>query len=93
MGFRAFDEHLPEAKRGFIITAFYYPRHANFNFDVFYRKLSSRGQVIYPGKVSQADLFRLGNIGDLHTDNCIQLVDAISVVLGEMNIPVPLHDV
>jgi 2-aminoethylphosphonate-pyruvate transaminase len=49
--------------------------------------------VIYPGKVSQADLFRLGNIGDLHTDNCVQLVDAISVVLGEMNIPVPLSDV
>jgi 2-aminoethylphosphonate-pyruvate transaminase len=93
MGFRSFDEHLPEAKRGYIITAFYYPHHVNFNFETFYRKLSARGQVIYPGKVSQADLFRLGNIGDLHAEQCNQLVDAISVVLGEMHIPVPLHNV
>ena len=90
IGFRPFDGHLSVHQRGFLITPFFYPRTDKFVFDTFYRRLSARGHVIYPGKVSSADMFRLGNIGELHAQQCHDLVDAIKLVLAEMDIDVPL---
>ncbi|WP_395948534.1 2-aminoethylphosphonate--pyruvate transaminase [Aeromonas mytilicola subsp. aquatica] len=48
-----------------IITAFYSPAHPDYRFADFYQRLKGQGFVIYPGKVSQADCFRIGNIGDV----------------------------
>ncbi len=48
-----------------IITAFYSPAHPDYRFADFYLRLKGQGFVIYPGKVSQADCFRIGNIGDV----------------------------
>jgi len=66
-----------------IITAFHYPR-VGFDFDRFYRKLSDRGFIIYPGKLTQVDTFRIGNIGRLFPADLEQLVAAVGVVLQEM---------
>lgn len=48
-----------------IITAFYSPDHPDYRFVDFYQRLKVQGFVIYPGKVSRADCFRIGNIGDV----------------------------
>ncbi|MEC2496615.1 2-aminoethylphosphonate--pyruvate transaminase, partial [Bacillus cereus] len=36
------------------------------------------GFVIYPGKISKVDTFRIGNIGDVHEQDINRLVDSIS---------------
>ncbi|HVN16906.1 MAG TPA: 2-aminoethylphosphonate--pyruvate transaminase [Anaerolineales bacterium] len=83
MGFRPY---LDEEKRGYIITSFYYPDHPNFKFSDFYARLSERGHVIYPGKLSQADCFRIGHIGRLSTRDTGALMAAIAETLDEMGV-------
>ncbi|MFM5074191.1 2-aminoethylphosphonate--pyruvate transaminase [Aeromonas hydrophila] len=56
---------LPEQWQSPIITAFYSPAHPDYRFADFYLRLKGLGFVIYPGKVSQADCFRIGNIGNV----------------------------
>ena len=53
---------------------------AGFDFKAFYLKLKERGFVIYPGKISQADTFRIGNIGDVFPDDFRRLVEAIKEI-------------
>ena len=60
-----------------IITSFLYP-NANFNLQSFYDQLKAKGFVIYPGKISQADTFRIGNIGDVHPEDFIRLIEAVA---------------
>jgi len=81
-----FEEYLRPEDRGYIITSFYYPRHPNFNFGGFYTRLSEKGYVIYPGKVSKADCFRIGTIGHIFPDDLRALLGAIRETLGEMEI-------
>ena len=59
-----------------VITSFHYPSAA-FDFQKFYQSLKAKGFVIYPGKISQSDTFRIGNIGDVHPDDFRRLVEAI----------------
>ena len=59
-----------------IITSFLYP-DAAFDFKEFYKQLKTKGFVIYPGKISQADTFRIGNIGDVFPEDFSRLIDAI----------------
>lgn len=60
-----------------IITSFHYPNSENFEFVTFYSKLKEKGYVIYPGKVSDMDTFRIGNIGDVHQGDVEGLLKAI----------------
>jgi 2-aminoethylphosphonate-pyruvate transaminase len=59
---------------------------SGFDFSVFYRRLSELGFVIYPGKVSDADCFRIGTIGHIFPQDIRDLVAAVQRVLGEMQI-------
>ncbi len=81
------EEYLPTEKQGHIITSFLFPEHKNFNFETFYEKLNDRGFVIYPGKVSNANCFRIGNIGRIFKSDVTALVSAIEIVLKEMHVP------
>jgi 2-aminoethylphosphonate-pyruvate transaminase len=83
MGFR---EYLEPAIQGYIITSFLYPDHPNWDFDTFYRKLNERDFVIYPGKVSNADCFRIGNIGRIFPPDVRNLLAAIRDVMVEMDV-------
>lgn len=83
MGFRPY---LEEAKRGYTITSFYYLGHPNFTFQSFYTRLSEKGYVIYPGKLSYADCFRIGHIGRLGAGDVRALMGAIAETLYEMGI-------
>lgn len=77
-GMRAlgFKTLLPDASQGPIITSFLYPT-ADFDFHSFYDQLKAKGFVIYPGKISDADTFRIGNIGDIFPDDMEALLQAI----------------
>ena len=69
-----------------IITSFYYPDDAEFEFQKFYDALKSRGFVIYPGKVSHAQCFRIGSIGDVQPEDMTELVGRISEVIDELGV-------
>ncbi|MFO0949414.1 MAG: 2-aminoethylphosphonate--pyruvate transaminase [Planctomycetota bacterium] len=81
-----FQEFLPAEDQGFIITSFRYPDHPNFKFEIFYDRLSERGFVIYPGKVTNADCFRIGNIGRIFPSDVKALLGAIREVADEMKL-------
>lgn len=78
-GFKAL---LPKELQSPIITSFLYPS-SDFDFTEFYYKLKERGFVIYPGKISKHDTFRIGNIGDLSNQNFIDLVDQIAKIQSQ----------
>lgn len=82
-----FQPLLPAPLQSHIITAFRYPA-PDFDFATFYRRLAERGFIIYPGKLTQVDTFRIGNIGRLLPTDLQQLVAAIQEVLGEIQ-PTP----
>ncbi|MGG1397220.1 2-aminoethylphosphonate--pyruvate transaminase [Bacillus salipaludis] len=72
-----FEPILPEELQSPIITSFYYPESENFDFKTFYQMLKEKGFVIYPGKVSALDTFRIGNIGNVHQKDIEGLLQAI----------------
>jgi 2-aminoethylphosphonate-pyruvate transaminase len=73
-----FEPLLPAACRAPIITAFNSPADPAYEFARFYGLLKERGFVIYPGKVSDRDTFRIGNIGDLHPPDMHRLLAAVA---------------
>jgi len=83
LGFRPYLD--PEVQ-SYIITSFSYPDSESFAFDAFYRRLSDRGFIIYPGKISRANTFRIGSIGRIFPSDIDALVSAIGGVLNEMGV-------
>jgi 2-aminoethylphosphonate-pyruvate transaminase len=81
LGFRPY---LHAENQGYIINSFYYPDHSAFDFQLFYKKLNDRGMVIYPGKLSKANCFRIGNIGRIFDADIQVLLLAIKEVKAEM---------
>ena len=83
LGFRAYvaPEHSSP-----IIASFLYPAHQRFDFADFYARLSARGFLIYPGKLTRAACFRVGNIGQLHRADVEALLAAVPEVLREMGV-------
>ncbi len=78
--------YLDKKDQGYIITSFLFPESANFDFTRFYEKLHQRGQVIYQGKLSDTNCFRIGNIGQLYPEDIDRLCVAIKEVLIEMDV-------
>ena len=81
-----FIQYLKPEIQGHIITSFLYPENKNFDFSRFYQKLNDRGFVIYPGKLSRANAFRIGNIGQIFPEDVRRLVHAIGEILEEDNL-------
>lgn len=73
-GFRTL---LPDELQSPVITSFLYPEE-DFVFQEFYEALKERGFVIYPGKISEAPTFRIGNIGDVFPDDFRRLAEAVA---------------
>jgi 2-aminoethylphosphonate-pyruvate transaminase len=72
-----FECLLPDHLQSPIITAFLSPNHPDYEFKRFYQRLKKRGFVIYPGKVTDIDTFRIGNIGHVHKKDIERLVTAV----------------
>jgi 2-aminoethylphosphonate-pyruvate transaminase len=73
-----------------IITTFFSPEHPNFEFKRFYDELKSRQFIIYPGKLTVADSFRIGCIGQIDEHIVHQLLRAIADSLVAMNVDMHL---
>ncbi|RTF75861.1 hypothetical protein D9B73_17780 [Serratia marcescens] len=72
-----FETLLDDALHSPIITAFYSPKADTYRFAEFYQRLKQQGFVIYPGKVSQSDCFRIGNIGEIYPQDIERLLAAV----------------
>jgi 2-aminoethylphosphonate-pyruvate transaminase len=83
LGFRPY---LDPAVQSCIITSFLFPSDPEFTFDAFYRRLSDKGFIIYPGKISQADTFRIGSIGRLFEADIHALLAAVQQTVNELGI-------
>ncbi|OZG70954.1 2-aminoethylphosphonate--pyruvate transaminase [Hahella sp. CCB-MM4] len=69
-----------------IIVTFISPDDPAFEFKRFYAELKKRGFVIYPGKLTQMDSFRIGCIGQIDTPEVSRLLSAIQEVLSVMQV-------
>ncbi|MBV5332186.1 hypothetical protein JZU54_01090, partial [bacterium] len=66
--------YLPPAVQSHIITSFVYPKDSAFVWTEFYRLVAEKGFLLYPGKISQADTFRIGNIGEVYPSDIERLL-------------------
>jgi 2-aminoethylphosphonate-pyruvate transaminase len=83
LGFRTL---LPDSLQAPIIVTFHMPADPNFDFEVFYDRLGAAGYVIYPGKLTVADSFRIGCIGRLGVAQIEGALAAIRATLGDMGV-------
>jgi 2-aminoethylphosphonate-pyruvate transaminase len=81
MGFRTL---LADRLQAPIIVTFHMPTDPKFVFQRFYDSLKDRGYVIYPGKLTVADSFRIGCIGRLYPEHLKGALAAVREVLDEM---------
>jgi 2-aminoethylphosphonate-pyruvate transaminase len=79
MGFRTL---LADELQAPIIVTFHMPTNPGFDFARFYDGLKDQGYVIYPGKLTVADSFRMGCIGRLGAE---QIEGALEAVAGLLN--------
>jgi 2-aminoethylphosphonate-pyruvate transaminase len=77
---------LPDAVQAPIIVTFHSPRDPAYGFPEFYRRVRERGFILYPGKLTTVDTFRVGCIGAIGPDTLKQAVTAIAEVLSEMGV-------
>ncbi len=87
-GMRAlgFQTLLPDELQAPIIVTFHVPADPRFDFEDFYERLRLRGYVIYPGKLTVADSFRIGCIGRLGAEEMRGVLAAVEGVLDEMGV-------
>ena len=69
---------------GPIITTFYYPEGKEFAFSEMYDYIKARGYAIYPGKLTTAQTFRIGNIGEIYEADILNLCSIIKDFLAEV---------
>jgi len=81
-----FTPLLPERLQAPIIVTFHMPKERKFVFQTFYDALKDRGYVIYPGKLTVADSFRIGCIGRLNAEHMRGALNAVADVLKKMGI-------
>ena len=83
-----FEQLLPENLQAPIIITFKQPNDSNFNFDKFYNALSDKNFLIYPGKLTVAETFRIGCIGDLNENDMKETLSAIKEVIQELDLKI-----
>lgn len=69
-----------------IIVTFFNPAHPNFEFDRFYDLMKQKGFIIYPGKLTVVDSFRVGCIGRMDDAVMNRVVEAAGQSLAEMGV-------
>jgi len=83
MGFKTL---LPDHLQAPIIVTFHMPANPEFVFSEFYDGLRAMGYVIYPGKLTVADSFRIGCIGRLDCEHMQAALGAIKKMLNQFAI-------
>jgi 2-aminoethylphosphonate-pyruvate transaminase len=77
-----FSAYIEESLQSPIITTFLFPQ-VDFDFDEFYHYVKERGFVLYPGKLTEFDTFRIGNIGEIYEADIRQLCTVIANYMKE----------
>lgn len=83
LGFRPF---LDPAIQAPIIVTFHAPADPRYRFREFYDRVRDKGFILYPGKLTQVETFRVGCIGAIGPDEMRQAVNAVRDTLAEMRI-------
>jgi 2-aminoethylphosphonate-pyruvate transaminase len=69
-----------------IIVTFHAPVHPGYNFKTFYQGVRDRGFILYPGKLTQVETFRVGCIGALTPMDMRYVVQAVADTLRDMGV-------
>lgn len=82
LGFRSYIDAIHQSP---VITTFFYPEKADFSFEEMYAYIKKRGYAIYPGKLTDANVFRIGNIGEIYKEDIDKLCDIFAEYLSKNN--------
>ena len=83
LGFKSF---LDPAIQAPIIVTFHAPADSRYTFKEFYDRVRDKGFILYPGKLTQLETFRVGCIGAIGSDEMRHAVNAVRDTLAEMGI-------
>jgi 2-aminoethylphosphonate-pyruvate transaminase len=83
LGFRPFLDPSIQAP---IIVTFHAPADPRYEFKAFYARVRDRGFVLYPGKLTEVETFRVGCIGAIGPEEMQQAVHAIADALADLGI-------
>lgn len=83
LGFKPF---LDPAIQAPIIVTFHAPGDKRYEFRKFYEAVKQRGFILYPGKLTQIETFRVGCIGAIGPTEMAQAVQAVSLAMQDMGI-------
>ena len=75
--------YIDGAHQGPVITTFLYPADTDFTFSEMYHYIKERGYAIYPGKVTEAETFRIGTIGEIYPEDIEKLSEIMEQFLKE----------
>ena len=78
--------YLDEAIQAPIIVTFHAPDHPRYDFKTFYQEVKKRGYILYPGKLTQVETFRVGCIGHFGEAGIPGAVAAVAQTLKAMGI-------
>jgi 2-aminoethylphosphonate-pyruvate transaminase len=83
LGFRPFLDPKIQAP---IIVTFHAPADPRYTFRAFYDSVREKGFILYPGKLTQVETFRVGCIGAIDRDEMRHAVNAVRDTLAELKI-------
>ncbi|MGK7377193.1 2-aminoethylphosphonate--pyruvate transaminase [Planococcus sp. 1R117A] len=73
--------YITSEKQSPIITTFLFPNE-QFDFIDFYSYVKEKGYVLYPGKLTDVDTFRVGNIGEIYEEDIHALCNVVEDYMG-----------
>ena len=78
-----FEPLIPSVIQSHIITTFLFP-DPSFDFLPFYAAVRELGYIMYPGKLTHRDTFRVGNIGSIGRVEIEGFIAAVEKVLHKV---------
>ena len=84
MGALGLKSFLPAAIQAPIIVTFHAPQDPRYTFKSFYNAVKAHGYILYPGKLTTLETFRVGCMGQLGERGMAGAVEAVARVLAEM---------
>ena len=88
LGFRTY---LDDAVQAPIIVTFHAPADPAYQFKAFYEAARDRGYILYPGKLTQVETFRVGCIGAIDANEMRNVVSAVTQVLADLSLRVTIE--
>lgn len=83
-----FDTFLPADVQAPVIVTFHAPRDPKWRFAEFYAAVREAGYILYPGKLTQVETFRVGCIGSIDVNEMHNAVAAIGRTLTKLGLSV-----